>query len=285
MHATQGQSSEESKKILFCPYCGTKLDGGARFCKNCGEPVSVDAQGYKKAKQEDSSRGNPTERTTVYEGYIHKCPSCGEVLESFLTVCPSCGYEIRDVKTSTSVREFARKLELISAQKMPAFEEKKSVMKMLFGRDFKEGNEAEEALKRFESQKHQEKASLIINFAVPNTKEDILEFMILAASNINVKQGTDDEVTKAWIAKLDQVYQKAEILMGNHPDFVQIKSIYVEKKEELKKRKIRGFLIGAGCVVGWFFLMGLLWNPVATMGIVIGLLILIVIGVVLFKKR
>lgn len=282
---TQSQSSGEVKKILFCPYCGTRLDNGARFCKNCGETVSDDAQGHRKPQKEDSPRGNPTERKTVYEGYIHKCPSCGEVLESFLTVCPSCGYEIRDAKTSTSVRELARKLEIISAQKMPAFEEKKSVMKMVFGRDFKEGDEAEEAMKRFESQKCQEKASLIINFAVPNTKEDILEFMILAASNINVKQGTDDEVTKAWIAKLDQVYQKAEISMGNHPDFVQIKTIYAEKKEELKKRKIRGFLIGAGCVVGWFFLMGLLWNPIATMGIVIGLVLLIVIGVVLFKKR
>ena len=54
-----------------------------------------------------------------------KCPNCGEVLESFLTVCPSCGYEIRDAKSSTSVRELAQKLENISAQKMQDFEEKK----------------------------------------------------------------------------------------------------------------------------------------------------------------
>lgn len=59
---------------------------------------------------------------------------------------------------------------------------------MVFGKDFKEGDEAEEALERFESQKNQEKASLIINFAVPNSKEDIMEFMILAASNIDVKK-------------------------------------------------------------------------------------------------
>lgn len=62
---------------------------------------------------------------------------------------------------------------------MTNFEEKKSVMKMVFGKDFKESDEAEEALRRFESQKNQEKASLIINFAVPNFKEDIMEFMIL----------------------------------------------------------------------------------------------------------
>ena len=214
-----------------------------------------------------------------------KCPNCGEVMDSFLTVCHSCGYEIRDVRSASSARELAMKLENISAQKMPAFVEKKSVMKMVFGKDFKEEDEAEEALKRFESQKNREKASLIINFSVPNTKEDIMEFMILAASNIDVKKGVDDDVTKAWISKLDQVYQRAEISMGGHPDFAQIKSIYDRKKKELKNKKIKGFLIGAGCVAGWFFLIGLLWNPAATIAISIGVLVLVIIGAILFKKR
>ena len=117
------------------------------------------------------------------------------------------------------------------------------------------------------------------------TKEDIMEFMILAASNIDVKKGVDDDVTKAWISKLDQVYQRAEISMGGHPDFAQIKSIYDRKKKELKNKKIKGFLIGAGCVAGWFFLIGLLWNPSATIAISIGVLALVIIGSILFKKR
>lgn len=272
-------------KKQFCPYCGTKLDEGARFCKNCGEAICGDAQEMHRASNEQAYAGNPTERKTVYEGYIHKCPNCGEVMESFLTVCPTCGYEIRDVRSASSVRELAVKLENISAQKMPAFEEKKSVMKMVFGKDFKEGDEAEEALKRFESQKNQEKASLIINFAVPNSKEDIMEFMILAASNIDVKKGIDDDVTKAWISKLDQVYQRAEISMGKYSDFLQIKTIYDRKKKEIKNKKLKGVLIWVGGVAGWFFLLGLLWNPAVTIGIAIGVLILGIIGIVLFKKR
>ena len=272
-------------KKQFCPYCGTKLDEGARFCKNCGEAICGDAQEMHRASNERAYTGNPTERKTVYEGYIHKCPNCGEVMESFLTVCPTCGYEIRDVRSASSVRELAVKLENISAQKMPAFEEKKSVMKMVFGKDFKEGDEAEEALERFESQKNQEKASLIINFAVPNSKEDIMEFMILAASNIDVKKGIDDDVTKAWISKLDQVYQRAEISMGKHSDFLQIKTIYDRKKKEIKNKKLKGVLIWVGGVAGWFFLLALLWNPAVTIGIAIGVLILGIIGIVLFKKR
>ena len=119
----------------------------------------------------------------MYEGYIHKCPNCGEVLEAFVTVCPACGYEIRDAKSSSSVQELASKLENITAEKMPTFEEKKSIMKMLFGKDFKEGNEAEEALKRFELQKSHEKASLIsLSFIMPS---EILRY-VFSDIHINI---------------------------------------------------------------------------------------------------
>ncbi len=168
---------------------------------------------------------------------------------------------------------------------MPAFEEKKSVMKMIFGKDFKEEDEAEKALERFEAQKAQEKASLIINFSIPNTKEDIMEFMILAASNINVKKVVHDDVTKAWITKLDQVYQKAKISMSGHPDFPQIENIYKQKKQELKNRKVKGYLIGVSWFAVMLFLLGLLWNPAVTVGIVIAALIVIIAGIIFFKKR
>ena len=39
--SANGASKQNSsgKKMMFCPYCGTKLDDGARFCKNCGVAV------------------------------------------------------------------------------------------------------------------------------------------------------------------------------------------------------------------------------------------------------
>lgn len=260
------------------------MDEEARFCKNCGEKINEDMQERHSISNNVVDSEKTIGRKMVYEGKIHKCPNCGELMEAFLTLCPACGYEIRDVRAASSVRELTEKLENISAQKMPAFETKKSVMKMLFGKDFKENDEAEEALKRFENQKNQEKASLIINFTVPNSREDIIEFMILAASNIDVKKGTDDVVTKAWISKLDQVYQRAELSMKSHSDFQQIKDIYDRKKNELKNKKLKNGLIGISCVIGWFFLVGLLWNPGATIGIMFAILIVGIIGFVLFKK-
>ena len=156
------------------------------------------------------------------------------MLDAFRSHCPSCGYEIRDARSSSSVRELAQKLERIEAERMAPIEEKKSLIKMVFGKYFKEEDEVEEAQKRFEKHKRQQKTNLIINFSVPNTREDILEFMILASSNIDVKKGIDDEVSKAWLSKLDQVYEKAKLLMGNKPSFAQIKCIYDRKKANTK---------------------------------------------------
>ena len=55
-------------KIQYCPYCGTKLDDGARFCKNCGEPITETTHRQQEAKREEPFNRNRTERKTVYEG-------------------------------------------------------------------------------------------------------------------------------------------------------------------------------------------------------------------------
>ncbi len=266
----------------FCQYCGTKLDPGARFCKGCGKPIDQSgssATGFASPKTEETfSHKQHTERKTVYEGQLHKCPNCGELLDAFRSHCPSCGYEIRDARSSSSVRELAQKLERIEAERMAPIEEKKSLMKMVFGKDFKEENEVEEAQERFDEHKRQQKANLIINFSIPNTREDILEFMILASSNIDVKKGIDDEVSKAWLSKLDQVYEKAKLLMGNKPSFAQIKYIYDRKKAQIKNRKFKGLAIACFIVGGYALLFGGIMFPAEiTAGGVIGILIGIIL--------
>lgn len=278
--ADNTQSSANNGEKRFCQYCGTKLDPGARFCKNCGKQLDgsgTPGGGYAAPQpQETFSHKQHTERKTVYEGQLHKCPNCGELLDSFRSHCPSCGYEIRDARSSSSVRELAQKLERIEAERMAPIEEKKSLMKMVFGKDFKEEDEVEEAQERFDEHKRQQKANLIINFSVPNTREDILEFMILASSNIDVKKGIDDEVTKAWISKLDQVYEKARLMLGNSPSFSQIKYIYERKKAQIKNRKFKGLATACFIVGGYILLMSFIFfmaeNPAAA-------IILLLVGI------
>lgn len=291
MNKREASSNKAAPRMqLFCSYCGTKLDPGAKFCKNCGEAIvhsQVDTDNAGSYKESPPER--LTQRETVYEGYIHKCPNCGEVLESFVTNCPACGYEIRDTRAADSVREFTAKLAQIESQKTPVFEEKKSVMKMVFGRDFKETDETERARRRFEEQKQQEKANLIINYPLPNTKEDILEFMLLVSSNIDTKHDIDDIETKAWIAKLEQVYQKAALSIKNEADFAQIEEIYAKKQQQIEAKKLHDVLSIVGifslmfvpCIV----IMGMLWNPAATIAIAICVVALLAIVYILYTNK
>ncbi|MFP1699560.1 zinc-ribbon domain-containing protein [Gardnerella piotii] len=273
----------------FCFHCGMKLDDDSKFCKNCGQKVNDDTQVSGQLANQ-SFIENSTERKTIYDGSVHKCSNCGEIIGSFVTVCPTCGQEIRGVSSISSARELSVKLEKISAKEMPIAEEKKSIMKMVFGKDFTSVNEANGALSNFEKQKEEEKASLIINFTVPNSKEDIMEFMILAASNINVKKGIDDVITKAWIAKLDQIYQKAQFVLSSHPDFERIQAIYTKKKKEVILRKLRPVFWILGYFVTLFaillFANGMRWNATVTL-IILGVIAVAVgiISVFFFNKH
>ena len=99
-----------------------------------------------------------------------------------------------------------------------------------------------------------QKLSLIRSFPIPNTVADIQEFMLLAVANIDVKLSKNSAggkmtnwmnsgnvnltmqktISDAWVAKMQQSYQKAEMLFANEAIFVNIQKIYFDKMKELK---------------------------------------------------
>ena len=135
------------------------------FCTECGHQLAEGAKFCFEcgAKVNAPSSTRVEQRKTVYDGEIHKCPKCGETLNSFVTNCPTCGYELRSVKTNSPVAALAKKVEMASSL--------------------------------------DDKIELITNFYIPNTKEDIYDFFILAVSNLEDKSYDTDD---AWRAKLEQ---------------------------------------------------------------------------------
>lgn len=152
---------------------------------------------------EQNMNSNSTQRRTVFDGEVHKCPNCGELLTSFVVECPSCGYEIRGKGVTNSVQQFASELSQASDDK--------------------------------------QKETIIRSFPIPNTKEDIFDFLILASSNI--ERGVENELSKAWLVKVQQCYQKAKMLFGDSNGFESIQEIYdsISKgiREDKKKAKVR----------------------------------------------
>ncbi len=194
----------------FCTKCGKEIQQGAKFCAGCGMPTSNNVN------RESNKRG------FVYEGEIHKCPNCGEVLGTFVVVCPTCGYELRGTSNSDFVREFAAKID--------------------------------------NAQTDVQRVNIIRSYPVPNTKEDIFEFMILASTNITGEQ--QKEVFDAWLVKFEQSYQKAQLVIKDSSDMARIKTIYdkmhkqIGKEKLLRNAKVVGDTISkSGNLLGKIFLL------------------------------
>ena len=210
-----------------CTICGQRLQGNVKFCSNCGTPVGND--------------GNGNQRKQEWAGKIVKCPNCGEVLDAFVVKCSVCGYEVRGAQASSSAREFAYKLELLEKE-----------------RPIKKGSIKDVLVRQADfNAVDQQKISLIRSYVIPNTVEDILEFMILASSNINLQRYNDFDsisesekaVSDAWEAKFEQAYEKAKLSFGDIFDFQKIDKIYKKKNSEINKwkRKRIFFWIGVAC--------------------------------------
>ncbi len=192
--------------MLFCSNCGHQLNDDAKFCQFCGTKVKP-------------VNNDHTKRETVFEGNIHKCPNCGETVNSFSTKCPSCGHEFREMSASSSVKELADKLQQIEAERVPP----KSVM----------------VANNIIDPVDEKKITLIKSFPIPNSREDLFEFLILSSSNIAIESGTvsQDAVSDAWKAKFEQAYQKARISFQDDSDFIKFDEIYKSKKTEIENHQ------------------------------------------------
>lgn len=219
--------------MAYCVNCGAETVPNAKFCQKCGQPTGV---------HNDNST-----RKQEFAGKIYKCPNCGEVLKAFEINCPACGHELRGTKASSAVKEFALKLEAIESRR--EYEKPRG----LFA--------AAEAQQRV-SKTDEQKISLIKSFSVPNSKEDMLEFMILATSSMNMRtydssntnvSKSEKEINAAWFSKVQQVYEKAKRSYSTDSTFTEIKALYDSCNEEIKKSKKKG-------VIKWVLMFG--WMPI-----------------------
>lgn len=219
--------------MTFCNHCGIKVVDGAKFCQKCGEAIN------------GATSKNEGQRQQEYAGKILKCPNCGEVLKSFNANCPACGYELRTTKSTDSVHELSLRLEQIEVTRV--VDKPRSIYKAAYSESIV-------------SKTDEQKATLIRTFPIPNTKEDLLEFMILAQSNVDCKLYVNDihnsarVVSDAWKSKFEQAYQKAKLTFGTDSDFSYVQSLYMQLQGGIKKekRKLLIFvLVGCAIIFGW----------------------------------
>lgn len=202
--------------------------------------------------------GEAANRTVI------KCPSCGLSVSSIDLFCPACGASLEDTKASSAAQILANNLSAIESQK-------EGVIRNFI-------RTAQDKV----SEKATQKAQVIKSFPVPNNKKDLLEFIHMAASSINVNvlldvgnTGLDEDalrseklLSQTWLDKMETIFQKAKTLLAGDADLAKIEAIYQAKKEEierikeeLRKKEKRGnialivtFAVVALCIAaGMFF--------------------------------
>lgn len=94
---------------------------------------------------------------------LRKCPNCGESIPVMAISCPKCGYELSDQKAVSSIEILANKIEKISEQLTNEDVDKDDVYNQII--------------------------NTISLAPVPNSKQDIIEFLALSCTKAQHKGG------------------------------------------------------------------------------------------------
>ncbi len=220
--------------MAYCSKCGMPIKNGASFCSACGSRVAF-------SREECEGK-----RVEQYDGKVHKCPNCGHMLDSLEVICPACGYELRGAGAVGSLKELSAQLQQIRMQP------DKGLKQTLI-----------ERLGHVPADVDDRAAALIKAYPIPNTKEDLIEFIITSAANINPDafndfrrsdaSSSDIAMSNAWLSKLEQAYQKASFMLGDDDAFEGIKELYdatMKKVRHAKRAMIRFWLIWAVAMAG-----------------------------------
>jgi hypothetical protein len=163
----------------------------------------------------------PSPVKTSKHGDIKKCPACGAMVTALSTKCASCEYVFSNIQATSSMQEIFRRLDEIESTR----DDKVTVGAVIGGflKNSLGGGAIAQALGAV-SKTDKRKKEIISSFPIPNTKEDILEFLSLAfpkakaegnffTKNNDPERIEHNEFVPVWKAKCGQVIIKAKFLL------------------------------------------------------------------------
>ena len=207
MALMDGELTEKEKQILFkkAESFGIDLD---EF------EMVLNAKLFEKQK---SMKPPPTITTTAAPksdkfGDVKKCPACGAIVQSFQTKCTDCGQEFSNVDANVSIQKL---FAMLNACENERKEESNSIVGAfgsLMAKGLGQGDKVTER-----------KKSIISGFPIPNTKDDILEFLSTAIPNARQKGNfltkqqpenkSHNDLAPTWFSKCEQIVMKARFSM------------------------------------------------------------------------
>jgi hypothetical protein len=159
-------------------------------------------------KQQTVKTASPTVAAPKSEkfGDVKKCPGCGAIVQSFQTKCSDCGHEFSNIGANASIGKL---FEMINSCEN---ERESSGIIGIFTNAYGGTDKTTE-----------KKKSIISGFPIPNTKDDILEFLSTAIPNAkqkgnhftrnNPENKSHNDLASTWKSKCEQIVMKAKFSM------------------------------------------------------------------------
>ena len=200
-----GELTEKEKQILFkkAEAAGIDLD---EF------EMVLDAKLFEKQQTVKAAAPSVAAPRSDKFGDVKKCPACGAIAQSFQTKCSDCSHEFSNIGANVSIGKL---FEMLNACENDRKEEGNSItgaFGSLMAKGLGQGDKVTE-----------KKKSIISGFPIPNTKDDILEFLSTAIPNAkqkgnfmtkqNPENKSHNDLDPTWFSKCEQIVMKAKFSM------------------------------------------------------------------------
>jgi hypothetical protein len=154
-------------------------------------------------------------------GVLKKCPACGAPVQAFSANCSDCGHEFRGVEATKSITELLSKLNEIETSI-------RNTKRNLYERIMDPMGVSSST--NLDNKIAKAKSDIILNFPIPNTKEDLLEILSTALANFQTKPmgtsfvsmihqlnfGNSNNIIKnAWRVKCEEIIIKSRFSFKN----------------------------------------------------------------------
>ena len=177
-------------------------------------------------------------------GNIKTCPACGSFIKAMELTCSDCGHEFTNTQANSTLLKLLEQIEKINNKEITT----PQILKGALGEQAKKN--------QIDQEKNKLKSELIENFPIPNTREDILEFLAYSLSKGKDNSymsyfGDGYSTSGAWRKKAEEVIIKSKIMFKNdNAFFKQIENYEIDFKSSIKSRnRVRNLSIGVIAII------------------------------------
>lgn len=204
MALMDGELTEKEKQVLFknAETMGVDLD---EF------EMVLEAKLFEKQKSMEQEKPKTKEAAPKSDkfGDVKKCPACGSMVQSFQIKCIDCGHEFSNIGANVSIGKLFEMLNACESER----KDEGGLTGMLTG--------AFSKMQAGGDRITEKKKSIISGFPIPNTKDDILEFLSTAKPNAKKKGNmftaaeykSHNDLAPVWFSKCEQIIMKAKFSM------------------------------------------------------------------------